>query len=206
MIVFRQVDARFPCLWGDAAQPAGRWHAEGEGPVHYFADTPDGAWAEFLRHEEITELDDLRTIERQMWAAEIDDVPQTTVDLPLSVLTGGRETYPPCQQEARRLRAIGVRGFLATTAALMPGGARGVCINGGPQLGPPKTGMVIVIMRPSTRLIGWIAAAAATPPDDLLARVHHYVDEPAQDRRARPRSRRRRLDAIKGHRRQSPAT
>src|SRR5262245_40501368 len=57
MILFRQVDARFPFLWEDARQPAGRWHAAGDGPAHYFADTPDGAWAEFLRHEEITEVE-----------------------------------------------------------------------------------------------------------------------------------------------------
>ena len=33
MIAFRQVDARYPFLWDDASQPAGRWHAEGEGPA-----------------------------------------------------------------------------------------------------------------------------------------------------------------------------
>ena len=50
MIAFRQVDARYPFLWEDGSQPAGRWHGDGEGPAHYFADTPDGALAEFLRH------------------------------------------------------------------------------------------------------------------------------------------------------------
>ena len=68
MIAFRQVDRRYPFLWEDASQPAARWHADGEGPAHYFADTPDGAWAELLRHEEIIDQDDLRTIRRQMWA------------------------------------------------------------------------------------------------------------------------------------------
>ena len=52
MIVFRQADPRYPFLWSDVSQPAARWHAVGEGPAHYFADTPDGAWAELLRHEE----------------------------------------------------------------------------------------------------------------------------------------------------------
>ena len=55
MIVFRQADPRYPFLWSDPAQPAARWHGEAEGPAHYFADTPDGAWAELLRHEEITD-------------------------------------------------------------------------------------------------------------------------------------------------------
>ena len=60
MVVFRQVDARYPHLWETAAQRPGRWHATGEGPAHYFADTPDGAWAELLRHRrDITTLEDL---------------------------------------------------------------------------------------------------------------------------------------------------
>ena len=75
MIAFRQVDARYPFLWEDASQPAGRWHGDGEGPAHYFADTPDGAWAEFLRHEDIDDPADVSTIRRQMWAVEIGDRP-----------------------------------------------------------------------------------------------------------------------------------
>ena len=64
MILFRHADPRFPFLWETASQPAGRWHAPGEGPVHYLADTPDGAWAEFLRHEEIRDPEDLAGIRR----------------------------------------------------------------------------------------------------------------------------------------------
>jgi hypothetical protein len=55
MIVYRHADARFPFLWEGASQPPARWHGPGEGPVQYFADTPDGARAEFLRHEGIVE-------------------------------------------------------------------------------------------------------------------------------------------------------
>src|SRR6476619_4322357 len=79
MIGFRQVDARYPFLWEDRRQPAGRWHRDGDGPAHYFADTPDGAWAEFLRHEEITEPEDVLTIRRQLWAVEIGDAPAAAV-------------------------------------------------------------------------------------------------------------------------------
>ena len=52
MIVFRQADPRYPFLWESPDQPAGRWHGPGEGPAHYFSDTPVGAWAELLRHED----------------------------------------------------------------------------------------------------------------------------------------------------------
>jgi hypothetical protein len=56
VIVYRHCDPRFPFLWETASQPAARWQEEGEGPVHYLADTPDGAWPELLHHEGITDL------------------------------------------------------------------------------------------------------------------------------------------------------
>src|SRR5213080_5266804 len=98
MIVFRQTDARDGLLWESSAQPAARWHGEGEGPAHYFADTPDGAWAELLRHEEITDPADLATIRRQMWVVDIGDSPAARMNLPARVLTGGLDSYPRCQQ------------------------------------------------------------------------------------------------------------
>ena len=175
MIAFRQVDRRYPFLWEDASQPAGRWHADGEGPAHYFADTPDGAWAEFLRHEEITEADDLHTIRRQVWAVEIGGVPDERCDLPAEVLTGGVETYERCQAEARHARLRGVRRMAASSAALDPGAARAVHVARGVGLGEPRDGLVIVVFGPASDLLGWVVAADARPPDDLLARVHHYA-------------------------------
>ncbi len=174
MIGFRQVDWRYPFLWEDASQPAGRWHGEGEGPAHYFADTPDGAWAEFLRHEEIDDPDDLLTIRRQMWAVEIGDRPDRQVDLPSHILKGGADTYPRCQQKARALRAKGVGRLAAPSAALIAGGARPLRVRHGVEPGEPRDGVVIVIFGMPDELLGWPAAVDARPPDDLLPRVHHY--------------------------------
>jgi hypothetical protein len=174
MIVFRQADARYPFLWEDAAQPAGRWHAHGEGPAHYFADTPDGAWAELLRHEEITEAEDLLTIRRQLWAVEIGDAPIETVTTPASVMTGGLGTRTRGQADARTLRARGVQRLEAPSAALVPGGARGYRVQGGVTPSAPRDGRVVVLFGPPDGLVGWIAAEDAHPPVDLLARVNHY--------------------------------
>ena len=66
MIAFRHCDRRWPFLWESAVQPQARWHGDGEGPVQYLADTPDGAWAEFLRHEEITDEADLAGVSRAL--------------------------------------------------------------------------------------------------------------------------------------------
>jgi hypothetical protein len=174
MMAFRQVDARYPFLWEEVSQPAGRWHADGEGPAHYFADTPDGAWAEFLRHEEIDDPADLETIRRQMWAVEIGERPAERVDLPLDILTGGLDTHARCQQRARALRAKGVDRLVATSAALLPGGARGRRVSAGVQPGDPRDGVVIVIFGVPEGLLGWVAAVDGRPPEDLLPRVRHY--------------------------------
>lgn len=174
MIGFRQADARYPFLWEDAAQPEGRWHAAGDGPAHYFADTPHGAWAEFLRHEEITDADDLATIRRQIWAVDIGDTPAEAVHLPADVLTGGLDTYPRCQATARQLRAGGVRRLVAPSAALISGGAAGVVVEGGPHAAAPQDGRVVVIFGPPRDIVGWIVAGDAHPTEDVLARVRHF--------------------------------
>lgn len=174
MIVFRQTDARYPFLWESDAQPAGRWHGNGEGPAHYFADTPDGAWAEFLRHEEITDPEDLATIRRQLWAVDIGDAKPERVALPHEVLTGGLETYLRCQAESRRLREQGARRIAAPSAALEPGAARGYTIDNGVHQAASRDGHVIVVFGAPTGLVGWIAADAGRPAGDLLDRVHHF--------------------------------
>jgi hypothetical protein len=177
MIVFRQVDARYPFLWDDSAQMAGRWHATGEGPAHYFADTPDGAWAEFLRHEEITDPEDVLTIRRQVWAVDIGDATATAVKTPAALLRGGPETYARCQDEVRALRSRGVQRIVAPSAALVPGGARGLRrgeFKGGVAPSAPRDGKVIVLFGSPAGIIGWLAAADAHPAVDLLERVNHY--------------------------------
>ena len=97
MIAFRHADPRFPFLREHDTQPAGRWHAAGEGPAHYFSDTPDGAWAEFLRHEEITEIEDLAGVRRALWAVELGEEPPARPSLPLERERGGEiasEVHP----------------------------------------------------------------------------------------------------------------
>jgi RES domain-containing protein len=171
VIAFRHVDSRFPFLWESDRQPGGRWHAEGEGPVHYFADTPDGAWAELLRHEEITEEADVATIRRALWAVELPDEPRAAPRLPAAQLRGGLETYETCRAEARRLRASGASGLIAPSAALRGGEARGWRVRGGLEPGKARTGKVIVLFGRRPGLTGWSAAAEGHPHRTLLAKV-----------------------------------
>ncbi len=175
MKLYRHCDSRYPFLWEDAAQAPGRWHGDGEGPAHYFCDTPAGAWAEFLRHEEISEPADLRGIKRSLWSVEI---PATTTFHPQSlgadVSRGDRDTYPVCQAEARRLRAAAAAGLLAPSAALIDGGARGWLVDGGERSSAVRDGAVYVLFGRRPDLVGWPAVEDGAPPERILPLVRHF--------------------------------
>jgi len=172
MIVYRHADPRFPFLWETAYQPAGRWHEQGEGPVQYFADTPDGAWAEFLRHEGIREEAELEGIRRSLWAVELpDDLALQDPRLPKRVMRGSTATYACCRREARRLRKNGAVALRAPSAALLPGGAAGWKVSGGLQPAETRDGYVLALFGPRPDLVGWAAAFTGRPRADLLPRV-----------------------------------
>ena len=180
MIWFRTADARWPFLWETSEQRPGRWHGAGEGPVQYLADTPDGAWAEFLRHEEITDPDDLRGIEREIWAVEVpegnDEPRPARPALPATVLRGSLNSYAGCQAEARRLRARGAGALVAPSAALLPGGGRGQRVrHGGLAEARRRDGVVLVLFGPRPLLRGWRCAHEARPHERLLRLVRHLV-------------------------------
>ena len=174
MIWFRTCDARWPFLWdGDGQRPA-RWHAAGEGPVQYLADTPDGAWAEFLRHEEITDPADLPGIERAVWAVEVDTDVERVLrpSLDAATLRGGAGSYEACRGEARRLRGRGASAVNAPSAALLPGGARGQVVRDGALVeGRRRDGRVLALFGARPSLKGWRCALRGRPHERLIALV-----------------------------------
>lgn len=176
MIAFRHADPRLPFLHESAAQSPARWHDAGDGPVTCFADTPDGAWAEFLRHEEIRDPADLATIRRALWAVDIGDEAAAAPALSHETMTGGVESYAVCRAEAGRLRAIGAPRVDAPSAALVPGGAGGLRVDGRLRAGPPRDGQTIILFGRRPAIVGWRAAYHGRPADELLSRVRHLVE------------------------------
>jgi hypothetical protein len=159
MIWFGSVDQRYPFLWEGNLQPHGRWHGAGEGPAHYLADTPDGAWAEFVRHEEITDAEELAGVVRSLWAIEVpDDEATNSPELPATVLRGGLRSYRRCQQEARRLRAGGATAIEAPSAALVAGSAHGEIVKGGLREAAERDARVRVLYGEREDIRGWLCA------------------------------------------------
>jgi hypothetical protein len=174
-MVFRHGDPRFPFLWETSTQPPARWHGAGEGPVGYFSDTADAAWAEFLRHEEIRDAADLPGVQRALWTIEIEpeDVPETHPKLGSDVTTGPESTYDACRAEARRLRENGARGLVAPSAAVKADTPSGFRTDGGLKPARRRRERTIVLFGPRPELVGWAACGEGRPRADLLLRVRH---------------------------------
>ncbi len=176
MIVFRHADARYPFLWELDGQPPARWHGPGEGPVGYVSETPDGAWAEFLRHEEITDPADLEGVERALWAVDLPEPPAVTPLLQVGTMTGGLDTYPACRAAAQRIRRrAGAVGLVAPSAALLPRTPSGFRTDGGLRPAAPRRERVFVLFGRRPDLVGWCACAAGRPRVDLLGRVRRLA-------------------------------
>lgn len=176
MVLYRHSDRRFPFLWDAADQPAARWNRAGEGPVQYLADTPYGAWAEFLRHEDITDPADLAGVSRALWAVDV-ELGAETLAVPAvdpAEATGGLSSYPDCQAEAERLAATGATGLKAVSAALLAGAAAGHHVLDGRLIdGPARDGWAYVLFGSRPDAVGWLVVATGSPPAEVLSRVRH---------------------------------
>lgn len=169
---FRACDRRFPFLWATQDQPPARWHDAGDGPCHYLATTAKGAWAEVVRHEHVTELEDLLDLELSLWSVEA-PVPAVAPVLPLDVLTGDETTYPACRAEAQRLQAAGAVGLRAPSAALISGEAEQFGVGaGGTYVEAKVPSETVVVFGPPRGLVG-MPLAEGHPDPSVLGDVRH---------------------------------
>lgn len=184
-ILFRQNDANYAFLFPEGiSQPPARWHGEGDGPAQYFATTPDGAWAELLRHEEITEeltpavFNEM--FSRVLWAIDFPNeiqITEITQDrLTLDVCIGDEHTYLACQQAARALRNNQVRCLQVRTAALHDGQAQGAAVGPSGQLtpGPSLEGKTIVYFGTLPKAVGWRCGTSPVLDENFTKKVRHF--------------------------------
>lgn len=171
MIAYRNTPPGLPFLWESATQQAARWHGSGEGPVQYFATTPDAAWAEFLRHAEITDPGEVADLRRSLWVVEIpDDQTYARPGLPEEVLLGDETTYSACRTEARRILAGGATALRAPSAAIEPDPS-GFRVDGGLVPGPALVSETLVLFGRRPDLRAWRACGEGTPGPEILPRT-----------------------------------
>jgi hypothetical protein len=174
LTTFRVVDVRFPPFWADPQQPDGRWHTAGQGPCHYLATTPEGAWAEVIRHEALRDPEDVADLHRSTWVVEAPDPPHH-VDVPGTQAALFRISYRRCQEAARRLRDDGVRSFWADSAALPKAAARVRSVGSDGRLRSARRRSEVVVVFGSAFVRGLQAQHATDghPDPNLTDRVQH---------------------------------
>jgi hypothetical protein len=170
---FRVCDQRFPFLWASSAQPAARWHDDGEGPCHYLGSAPKVAWAEVVRHEEIRDVDDLDDLDCAIWLVGV--VPPVVVPvLAHAVLTGDRTTYPACRAEAQRLRAAGHRGLTSPSAAVVSEQAESFGVDAAGQYVTGTSPAEVVVIWEDTPPLEGAPVGHGTADSSVLADVRHF--------------------------------
>jgi len=122
--LFRYANYDTP-FWSRNNTTDGRWHLANECAVQYLAFSPDAAWAELARREDLRTEEELALIRMPMWAIHVNQaniVDYRTFDKaeaagfdPEALIA---EDYSMCQAEGRRLRDAGYDGVIAPNAAL----------------------------------------------------------------------------------------
>jgi RES domain len=123
-VAFRYSNYDTP-FWAGPNTDAGRWHTAGSVATQYLSVTPDGAWAELIRHEGLTTEGSVAEVRMQIWVvrinqARIADYSTFTKAEEAGFAAGAlvSDDYTACQTEGARLRAEGYSGVLAPSASL----------------------------------------------------------------------------------------
>ena len=128
---------------------------------------------EILRHEQVTELEDLLDLERALWEVVVPD-PAFRPRLDEATLTGDKSTYPACRAEARRLRGAGASGLVAPSAAVRSGRAERYGVDQrGEQVVDEVVTETVVIFGPPIDLVG-MPIGEGHPDPTFLADVRHF--------------------------------
>lgn len=168
-------------FWARRNSRAGRWHRIGDLPTQYWSLTPDAAWAELIRHEDLYEEAELDLVRMPLWVCR---VPKSSlVDLHVQEL---RERYEldgadlldddwsACQRARAALEAD-ARGVIAPSSALpqhanltLFGARRAINWTRQPILTSTIPATLSALGRPPEGLLAHVRRAAAVVPQDSL--------------------------------------
>lgn len=148
--------------------------------MHYLASTPTVAWAEWIRHQEIHEPDDLAGVAAALWAVLI---PQSwggeelqEVTLPLEAVLGTKADAQTARLNmVTQLKRQGAQGLLAPSAALHQSHNNLPCmqvIADGEQAATlAMPAHVILLWCQADQLPGWCCVPEGRPGPELLPLV-----------------------------------
>ncbi len=165
-------------FWARSNTRDGRWNYGGVDSTQYWSLTPEAAWAELIRHEDLQSEEDLDLVRMPFWVCRIPTV--MLVDLRLRDERERRgisddqlidDDWRPCQDLAERLREH-VRGVISPAAAL-PEHAN-VTLFGARRAIDWHSRPALASAIPTSR------AAIGRPPEGLVDHVRRRVPPPLE--------------------------
>lgn len=164
---FRYADYDVP-FWARANTQDGRWHRSSEAcRTQYLSVSPDGAWADLIRSENLRTEPEVALVRMPLWVARLDEngiVDYSTFEraeaagFPPDALID--DDWERCQTEGTRLRDLGLRGVLAPSASLpgevtitLFGGRRAVHWDDDPLVASAIPANVVTVGRPPVGLV-----------------------------------------------------
>ncbi|MCD6727019.1 MAG: RES family NAD+ phosphorylase [Solirubrobacteraceae bacterium] len=169
IVAFRYASYDVP-FWVRPNTRPGRWNLPGEAPTQYWSLTPDGAWAELIRAEDLGSEQELDLVRMSIWACRVPCA--MLVDLTREDARDAHGIGEPdlvgedrraCQALATRLRATSAKGLLSPSAAL-PGDV-GLTLFGPRRAIDWRREPALASAVPTARV------ALGRPPEGLLERV-----------------------------------
>lgn len=165
-VAFRYSDYDTP-LWARPNTEDGRWHLARTDPTQYLCLSPDGCWADLMRHEDLRTEIDVALVRMPLWVLKLSEEriadystfdKAETAGFPPDALVD--EDWQRCQAEASRLKDLGYRGVLAPAAALpgeialtLFGGRRAVGWNEEPSLVSAIPAKIVTVGAPPTGVV-----------------------------------------------------
>lgn len=181
VVAFRYCAYDVP-FWVRSNTRPGRWHRVGDPPTQYWSTTPDGAWAELIRAEDLTTEDELDLLRMPMWVCRAPTM--GLLDLTDRAAAEGFELgdealvsdeWAPCQEAAAQIRGEGHRGVLCPNAALpdtlnvtLFGPRRAIALQSKPRLASAVPSAIVAIGRPRPGLIDEVKRRLNYPDPTLF--------------------------------------
>ena len=174
---FRVCDRRYSFWWQSAGQRACRWKRDGDETIHYLANTPTAAWAEWIRHQESEDPDDLAGVAASLWTVLMPDhwseQNLQPVNLSMKLVLGTTpEAAKPRLSLVDQLKAQGAQCLLASSAApyhscqLPPCSRVYVGSNQADQLLMPA--QVLLLWCAAEQLPCWCSGSEGRPEPELV--------------------------------------
>lgn len=167
LVAFRYSSYDVP-FWVRPNSRAGRWNSPGDPPTQYWSLTPDGAWAELVRFEDLRSESELDEVRIATWVCRLPSMRLIDLREPSACSQYGldpreltADDWSKCQIAGKEIRNDGARGLLAPSAALantvnvtLFGPRRAIAFDRTPALASAVPAAIVAIGRPPRNLVG----------------------------------------------------